>query len=246
MLPQPPPPEVTMPETRARARRALFILILASLFVVPLATGFLSPFSSAYAQIEFTPNVSTLVVTVSPQPATIGPLIWAPGMQFDCPVGMPERCRPDVVNIHGDDLFGWAELIGDPNLRLVWITDETGTHYMVVPTDDPQFSGLAGGGSFADLIEDREEEIRYIQDREWEITGSVVAPGALIVALLLLCPETAGTTCLLAGIGAAATGLGNVIRNAGMEANAQDRLSRSEDNLAGRFQQLEATIVTPP
>ena len=235
-----------MPETKAQARLGLVVLILVSFFAVPIATGVLSPGTFAYAQIDFTPNVATLAVTVSPEPATIGPLIWAPGMQFDCPVGMPERCRPDVVNIHGDDQYGWGELVGDPDLRLVWVTDDTGTHYMMVPADDPQFSGLAGGGGFADLIEDREEQIRYIQDREWEITGSVVAPGALIVALLLLCPETAGTTCLLAGIGAAATGLGNVIRNAGMEANAQDRLSRSEDNLAGRFQQLEATIVAPP
>jgi hypothetical protein len=235
-----------MPETKAKARLCLIVLMLLGLVAIPIATAALSPSTSVYAQIEFTPNVATLDVTVSPQPATIGPLVWAPGMQFDCPVGMPERCRPDLVNMYGDDLFGWGELLGEPGLVLVWITDETGTHHLVVSADDPQFAGLAGGGSFADLIEDRDEQIRYIQDREWEIAGSIAAPSALIVALLLLCPETAGTTCLLAGIGAAATGLGNVIRNAGMEANAQDRLERFEGNLAGRFQQMGLTLGTTP
>lgn len=235
-----------MREPKARIRAGLVVLILVSLFALPIATAVVSPSSTAYAQIEFTPNVATLDVTVSPQPATIGPFTWAPGIRFDCPVGLPERCRPDLVNMNGDDLFGWGELLGEPGLVLVWVTDETGTHHLVVSSDDPQFAGLAGGGSFADLIEDRDEQIRYIQDREWEITGSIAAPSALIVALLLLCPETAGTTCLLAGIGAAATGLGNVIRNAGMEANAQDRLDRFEDNLAGRFQQMLLTLGTTP
>jgi hypothetical protein len=235
-----------MPDPKSRIRAGLVVLLIVSFFAIPIATGALSPGTSVYAQIEFTPNVATLDVTVSPQPATIGPLVWAPGMQFDCPVGMPERCRPELVNMYGDDQFGWGELLGEPGLVLMWITDDTGTHHLVVSADDPQFAGLAGGGSFAELIEDRDEQIRYIQDREWEITGSVAAPSALIVALLLLCPETAGTTCLLAGIGAAATGLGNVIRNAGMEANAQDRLERFEGNLAGRFQQMLLTPSTTP
>ncbi len=126
------------------------------------------------------------------------------------------------------------------------MTDETGTHYLVVSADDLQFAGLPDGSSFADLIEDRETEIDYIRDRGWEITGSIVAPGGLIVGLLLLCPETAGTTCLLAGLGALATGVGNIVRNAGMEADAQARLATLEENLDGRFQQMTLTVVTPP
>jgi hypothetical protein len=239
-----------MPKTKASARVGLVLLVMVGLLAVPLATGVLAPSPAAYAQIEFTPNVATLVITPTPQGATIGPLVYHEGDRFQC-VGLGgvmggTDCRPAVVAVHGDDRFGWGEMVGYPGLVLVWITDETGTQFLIVSADDPQFAGLAGGDSFADMIGDREEQIQYIRDREWEIAGSVVAPGGLIVALLLLCPETAGTTCLLAGIGAAATGLGNIVRNAGMEADAQDRLSRIEDNLAGRFQQMVLTITTPP
>ena len=234
-----------MPQTKAKARLGLVVLILVSFFAVPIATGVLSPGTSAYAQIDFTPNVATLEVTVSPQPATIGPLIRAPGMQFDCPVGMPERCRPDVVNLHGDDLIGWGEILGEPGLVLVWITDETGTHFLVVSADDPQLTSLPGSDSFMELMELRLEEIDYTGERMAEGFGSGAAGGAVVLTLLALCPETAGTTCLLAGIAAGGTALGNVIRNAILSSQSQNRLEQIDLGLIGRFHQMQLTITGP-
>jgi len=184
-------------------------------------------------------------VTPTPQGATIGPLVDAPGMQFDCPVGMPEGCRPDLATTHGDDLFGWGELLGEPDLMLVWMTDETGTHYLVVSGDNPQLTGLPGGDSFMELVELRIEELRYQGDRDDEMFGSGATPFAIVGGLLLLCPETAGATCVVAGITAVGVGLGNIIRNAMLRSSSSDRLDQLEENLRGRFQQIVLTIAAP-
>ena len=234
-----------MPRMKVRARTALIIVVLAILIVVPFASGVLSPNPTAYAQIEFTPHVATLVVTEEPQGPTIGPFVWAPGTRFDCPVGMPEGCRPDIVNLHGDDLVGWGELLGEPGLVLVWITDEAGTHFLVVSADDPQLTGLPGSDSFMELMDLRLGEIKYTGERIAEGFGSGAAGGVVIAALLALCPETAGTTCLLAGITAGATALGNVIRNSILGSQSQSRLEAIDEGLIGRFRQMELIITGP-
>ena len=234
-----------MPQTKAKARLGLVVLILVSFFAVPIATGVLSPGTSAYAQIDFTPNVATLEVTVSPEPATIGPLIRTPGDRFDCPVAMPERCRPEVVSVHGDDLFGWGELLGESGLILVWITDETGTHFLVVSADDPQLTSLPGADSFMELMELRLDEIKYTGERIAEGFGSGATAGVVIIGLLALCPETAGVTCVLAGLTAGGAGLGNVIRNAILSSQSQNRLEELELGIIGRFRQMILTITGP-
>jgi len=176
---------------------------------------------------------------------TIGPLVWVPGKRFDCPVNIPERCRPELASFYGDDRHGWGELTGNPALRLVWITDETGTHYLVVSADDPQLTGLPGGDSFMELVELRIEELRYQGDRDDEMFGSGATPFAIVGGLLLLCPETAGATCVVAGITAVGVGLGNIIRNAMLRSSSSDRLDQLEENLRGRFQQIVLTIAAP-
>ena len=238
-----------MPHTKTQARIGLVILILVSLIAVPLATGILAPSTAAYAQIDFTPNVSTLVVTPTPQGATIGPLIRHAGDRFQC-VGLGgviggTECRPELVAIHGDDLFGWGEIVGYPGLMLAWITDETGTHFLVVSADDPQLTGVAGGDSFMELMELRLAEVDGTNKRVPEVVGSAAGPVVIIGGLLLLCPETAGVTCIIAGLTAGAAGVGNIIRNAILNSQAQDRIKELEQGLIGRFHQMELTIVNP-
>lgn len=234
-----------MRQPKTRYRAGLVALFLVSLFVVPIATAVVAPNIPAYAQIEFTPNVATLDVTVSPQPATIGPLIWGPGIRFECPVGMPDGCRPDLVSVHGDDRFGWGEMLGEPGLVLVWITDETGTHFLVVSADDPQLVSLPGSDSFMELMDLRMAEVRYTGERMAEGWGSGAVGGGVIVALLALCPETAGTTCVLAGITAGATALGNIVRNAILSNQSKDRLQNLELGLIGRYRQMELMLTGP-
>lgn len=234
-----------MASTKPRIRVAVLILLVFSLLACPLAINGFIPRSDAYAQIEFTPNVATLTITETVVPVTIGPLVWAPGMSFDCPVGMPERCRPDVVAVHGDDRFGWGEMVGHPGLVLVWITDETGTHYMVVSADDPQLTGVAGGDSFMELTELWTERVSYMGERVAEGVGSGGTAFVIVMGLLIACPETAGVTCLIAGLTAGGAGVGNIIRNAILGSQAEARIEELEEGLVGRFRQMELTIVSP-
>jgi hypothetical protein len=234
-----------MASTKPRVRVGVVIFLVLSMLACPLAMNGFAARSDAYAQIDFTPNIATLSITQTAVPMTIGPLVWAPGMRFDCPVGMPERCRPDIVAVHGDDRFGWGEMVGYPGLVLVWITDETGTHYMVVSADDPQLTGLAGGDSFMELMELRIERANYTGERVAEGVGSGATAGVIVIGLLAACPETAGVTCLIAGLTAGAAGVGNVIRNAILSSQAEARIRELEQGLAGRFRQMELNIVGP-
>ncbi len=238
-----------MPRTKAQARVGLIIIILVSLLVVPLATGLLAPRSTAYAQIDFTPHVTDLPMTPTPQGMSIGPLVYHEGDQFTC-VGLGgvmggTECRPALIQVHGDDYLGWGEMMGYPGLRLVWVTDGTGTHFMVVSADNPQFSG-SDGGSFVELIEQRETLFQEIRDRQWEASATIGGADALIIGLLLLCPETAGTTCFMAGLTAVAGALGNTIRNSGMIHERESRIGEIEESLKGRYQQMTLNIMTPP
>jgi hypothetical protein len=238
-----------MPKTKAQARIGLVIVILVSLLVVPLATGVLAPRSTAYAQIDFTPNVATLVVTPTPQGPTIGPLVRHAGDRFQC-VGLGgvmggTECRPELVMLHGDDLFGWGEMVGYPGLVLVWVTDEAGTHFMVVPADDPQLVGVDGGDSFQELMDLRLAQVEAMRGRIPEMVGSGAGPVVIIGGLLLLCPETAGVTCVIAGLTAGAAGLGNIIRNAILNSQSQDRIKELDQGLIGRFHQMELTTYNP-
>lgn len=238
-----------MPKTKAQARTGLVIVILVGLLAVPLATGVLAPSPTAYAQIDFTPNVSTLVVTPTPQGPTIGPLVYHEGDRFQCVAEGGAMggidCRPELVAIHGDDAFGWGEMVGYPGLMLVWITDESGVRFMVVSADDPQLTGLPGGDSFMELMEERIERLNYTHERIAEGFGSGATGGVIVVGLLALCPETAGVTCLIAGLTAGGAAVGNIIRNAILNSQAQDRIKELEEGLVGRFRQIELSIVAP-
>jgi hypothetical protein len=230
-----------------KLRRGVAFFVAICIFACPLAgSALLGTGAPAEArQIQFTPNVATLQALQTPQAPTIGPLVWSPGMRFDCPTNMPEGCRPDLVSLHGDDLFGWGEMLGEPGLVLVWITDETGTHFLVVSADDPQLVSLPGSDSFMELMDLRMAEVKYTGERMAEGWGSGAVGGGVIVALLALCPETAGTTCVIAGITAGATALGNIVRNAILSNQSQDRLHNLELGIIGRFRQMELILTGP-
>lgn len=120
------------------------------------------------------------------------------------------------------------------------------SYFLLVSADDPQFSGMPDGSSFKELVSERTKDQRYIQDRREETSGSVWGPVSLIVLLVLFCPASAGTGCFLAGATAGATGFGNTIRNEGMKAPAEARLSRLETNLLLTFETLKSRSQAPP
>jgi hypothetical protein len=228
-------------------RRTLLAGCFVSLVVVPL--NWVSTLAHSdlnqriLAQIEFTPNVATLQAQGTPY-SILSPLVWEAGRTFDCPVGLPERCRPKLSSIVGDDYFGYGGIPGSPDLRLIWVTDEQGTHYFVVGASNGEFASEALRDDFSDFIEQRSEAItaRNTADSSGNTTGVV---GGLAVGLLALCPETWGLTCLGAAITIAVGGVINIINQSALENAAEESLAAAETNLIGKFGQLRLSPGNP-
>jgi hypothetical protein len=228
-----------MADNRRRLAAGLAALVAFSLVVCPLGWGAAGgqPASAAgQDQIEFTPHVTPIPATPTPE-ALLLPWVWEPGTRFTCPRAFPEGCRPELATVHGDDSYGWGELAGRPDLALIWISDATGSHYIMVSVDDPLLQGSARQDDFVDLIEAREAALDAIAEANGE-SGATVVGGATILGLLFLCPETFGATCVGAGLAIVAGAVVNVIRNGNLRALADEDLDRAELNITGRFNQI--------
>ena len=78
----------------------------------------------------FAAPIGTPISVPTPIP-TLGP-----GQYFE------EENKPDVSLIEGgDEQFGYGPLKDNPSLYAMWMTDEDGTHYFVVPKGDDSLLG---------------------------------------------------------------------------------------------------------
>ena len=124
---------------------------------------------------------------------------------------------------------GWGDIAGKPNLALIWITDENGTHYFVIKKSSDAFGGYrlrAEDGrptdsrledGFFHIIKQLEEkqgiirEIeRQISDKQATRVGADVGAGLIIIAGAIICGVMTGGLCFapfavtaLGGIGVA-------------------------------------------
>jgi hypothetical protein len=171
--------------------------------------------------VEFTPHVTSIPLTPTP-PATIG-------------------CPPGLATYHGDEDYGWGEIAGRPDLALIWITDGTGTHYVIVSADDPQLQGSARVDDFADLIEAREAAQTRIDNATGEGNATGVGAG-VVIGLLMLCPESFGLTCVGAGLAVGGGAIINILRNQALREQAQEDLELAEFNIIGRYNQILQTL----
>ena len=133
-----------MTKRKALSSAGLIVVIAISLFVCPLATaGSLGGQDVAaqaqLAQISFEPQLTPLGIEATPEAST--PAILQPGQYFE--ENDSNRPEVDADTLVGDALFGYAQLVGDPSLTAVWITDSEGTHYLIV---DSASDVLTGGG----------------------------------------------------------------------------------------------------
>ena len=206
-----------------------------SLFVC-VATGGASARAPG-GQIDFTPHVTLLPQTPTPESIEMPWTVFEPGSTFTCPIQFTLNCPPGLATYHGDEDYGWGELAGRPDLALIWITDRTGTHYVIVSTDDPQLQGSERVDDFADLIESREAALEAIESATSEANSTGIGAG-VVITLLLLCPETAGVTCLGAGIAVGGAAIVNILRNYGLREAAQEDLALAEMNIMGRYNQI--------
>src|SRR3990170_108518 len=192
---------------RSPVTRWIFIVLLAVTIVLcPIAQARIASIRPASAeegaaQIDFTPHVTPLVIEATPEPILI-PTI-GPGQTFNA------DHRPELVKVVGDDLFGWGDIKGQPGSVLIWVTDDSGTQYLVVSKSSDFFLGYMDPATGSRLDDGFEDLVRLRDERRAELGEHTAAgaggSGTLLIAtgvFLALCPETVGATC----IGALLTG----------------------------------------
>lgn len=237
-----------MAASKRRIRTGLLVLSAVAFALCPVTTAALFQASPARAaqpfqtvqpvQPTFTPPIGTTTPIPTPIP-TLGP-----GQFFD------DATRPDTVTTVGDDEFGYGEIAGQPGLYLVWVTDDTGTHYYTVDGNDPQFRGDTRDDDFVDLISAREEtlsQIQGVQDRINEHQGARAGYdlGAVgVVGLgIIVCGVVTGGACFVPFAVGGLVLVGNAMSQNGASAALEPSLERlqgdleqNEANLRGRFE----------
>jgi hypothetical protein len=111
--------------------------------------------------------------------------------------------------------FGYSQIVGIEDYVVIWITGTDGVvRYLIVNVDDPLFAGHAG-------VEDGfEDYLRFLGDAEEAMKlaagGNAAGFVGFVVAQLLLCGPTGGSTCITAiitAVGAIIGGFVGVIYN---------------------------------
>jgi hypothetical protein len=193
----------------------LVVLVAISLLVCPLAAGGFG-LGGANAQIAFTPNVSTLVLTQTVEGPELGavqtvspaepslpsptPMPVISGGSLDIgsrtyPVGDEFSDADDIrlgpsTTVWGGS-SGYAVLFDHPEYRLIWYRDRNGQrHYMIVHQDDPYFSGSDG---FRAQLDDYRNAVAAAN----AAAGSG-ATGGLTIGALVALGCLAGPTCIVA------------------------------------------------
>jgi len=122
--------------TRKTLPQVALIITLASVFVLsPFVSANVGQGGSAAAQgpINFTPHITPLVIPetpVAPRFAAIGPVTAA---------GLPEVVDPKLL----EDPLGYAEILGQPGMYLVWSTDADGeNHYFIIDRNNEYFERI--------------------------------------------------------------------------------------------------------
>jgi len=131
-----------MAKYKAKIRIGLMVTLIVCVILCPLAWGGYSVHYAAHAQdkrddpIEFTPHVTALVITVTPEPVlkvTVGP-----GQYFeeDYEEQLPEVARPDLLE---EEELGYSAILGEESLYLVWSTDDEGHKNSYILDQESEF-----------------------------------------------------------------------------------------------------------
>ncbi|HLC06430.1 MAG TPA: hypothetical protein VJK02_25640 [Anaerolineales bacterium] len=177
-------------------RNAMTVLLAVSMLAGPLALGPTVFVHRASAATPFQtlapqdPSLPTAVGDVGPLPTAI-PTLY-PGQSFEeADAGRP---TVDQTAMEGDLQFGFQRLAENPDLYMVWMTDEARTHYMIVRADsDVLTGGLDPESGFLFLVRERDrvhgEILTTVTNRDtykssardfrWGAVGSLVVAGIL-------------------------------------------------------------------
>jgi hypothetical protein len=201
-----------MADRRRKLVAGLAALIAFSLVVCPLGWGAAGAPARAAAQgtpWDIPTIVGTPIVVPTPIP-TVGP-----GQYFE--EGDP--ALPQAGQRHGNNRFGWATIPGQPGLVLVWVTDDEGTHYVVLDSGSDLFLGSLDSVTNTrreDGVEDYILQREELQRQRLATAGEGMGMGAALGVLawgIGLCPVTGGGGCVAGVVGAGAVFAANAVRN---------------------------------
>ena len=194
------------------------------LLIFQLGTSVLASTKPAYAYQPF-----ATVVPVDPEfedpideeiPTPIPIPTIGPGSMFD----QDDPNRPRIKDIEeGDARFGYGPMAGSDELYVVWTTDNTGTHYLVVNKDSDYLRGTRDSATgsryengFDNLVKQREAE-KLVRDENLAVRDSRESTADTAFGLGVLVAVAGGVACIVAtlGICGAIIGLGGAFMVAG-------------------------------
>ena len=200
-----------MPDNRRKLQAGLAALVAFSLFVCMLTGG-----ASARAPgrqiggFTFTPHVTDVGATPIPGVAVVPTPDSGQYFEEDDPN------RPEVLREAGDDWFGYGALASNPDLYAIWVTDETGTHYLIVESDsdliwgDTDRQGERLGNGLDGLIQQRSSllnqiaELVGLSESRDNTSGTLfqIGIGGLILAGICVAATLGGCGVVLGAAGA--------------------------------------------
>ena len=204
-----------MKTSKILLRTGVLVLSAFCLVVFQVSLSSILVDSPAYAQpfATLAPNTATLDpagVVGTPIAPSIIPTI-GPGERFEQGDSYLESIDKD--GIVGDGTYGYYKIPENPNAVLIWTTDGTGTHYLVVEEGSHVLTGGADPeNGFYKLVQRREElqiandTARLNRDTHKESAGLMRAGSIVAFGAAIGCVVTGVLPCVLGllGIGAAA------------------------------------------
>jgi len=210
-----------MAKYKAKIRIGLMVFLVVCVILCPLAWGGYSVHYGAHAQekrddpIEFTPHVTEIVLTVTPESTALDDLRPQPSPVPLAPttpevVGTPE---PTMPTDGGDETVGYAQIRGsEPPMWRIWFGGEE----LYISPDDPAASVLLT--QFMIAAEERSTKIGEAEDAEHsrnrEIISVVRGIGELVLGSIVSavsCSTVPVTFWVAGGTGwACAAGIGSI------------------------------------
>jgi len=229
-----------------RIRVGLVLFIVVSTLACPLALAYQSMPSQAYAAAPFEtlqpvqPNIGAVFTATPPLPTLLSTV--GPGHYFE----QADANRPEVGEVHGNDEFGWGEVKGQPELVAMWVTDDEGTHYIVVSKTSDEFLGTPDP-RIQDGFDDYISQMEGIETKRLETAAAGIGSGVAVGILALglgLCPATGGGGCVVGVVGGIAVAIGGAVTEHIILAGLNRDLRSVQSYLNNAF--IDAVASTQP
>jgi hypothetical protein len=235
-------------------RWGLIPLLLFSFLLCPLAAAPFTEFSTLPGKAQFeTDSPVTFESSIDEQalPPTPPPTL-GPGQIYN------SDDAPDLMTIVGDEKYGYGEIKGASDLYLLWVTDESGTHYVTIGGKNPQLLSDNKPDDFNDLLEQRADRLDQLRDKRDKViehkqrrlgfdVGAVVTVGVGVIA----CGFSGGLCFVPFAVGALTAVVNAYVQDRAAQSLQPSlneliaELEKAHSNLVGRFKSIEAEFSSP-